>query len=423
MESKSNPQQPPPQPLDDQHHPPKKNKINHPMEEEEKHPSSSSSSPNQEPEPLIIFPNFPHELLIEIISRLPVKSLVKFKCVSRTWFSLISNPHFIKTHLINSSKKDDFGHHGLILTVLPPNSHSHLKQCSVESTLDVAATTTSEVTEIDYPMKNPYKSVWVVGSCDGLVCIAIEEDDLFLWNPSIRKSKKLPDLGVKIKHGCYMIFGFGYDNLNDDYKVVGVFCVFCGGNVYETEVRVYSLKSDAWKRIEDFKGGVLLDDSGKYANGKLHWASSHGFDSNPSWKIISLDLGSETYGEVERPEYGDGLYDWTFGVLGGCLSVLFDYERTRADVWVMKEYGVRDSWSKVVSVPYLGDPEKSRYSMPVCLLRNGEILLVFGSGLAVYNPKSSAFRYPQVNGLEEVNMYVQSLVSPNIHDGEQRQEQ
>ncbi|KAL3507359.1 hypothetical protein ACH5RR_032741 [Cinchona calisaya] len=117
------------------------------------------------------------------------------------------------------------------------------------------------------------------------------------------------------------------------------------------------------------------------------------------------------------------MYDWTFGVLGGCLSVLFDYERTHADVWVMKEYGVRDSWSKVVSVPYLDDPEKSSYSIPVCLLRNGEILLVFGSGLVVYNPKSNAFRYPRINGLEEVNIYVESLVSPNIHDGGQRQEQ
>ncbi|KAL3507358.1 hypothetical protein ACH5RR_032740 [Cinchona calisaya] len=179
------------------------------MVEEGKHPSSSST-PNQESESLIIFPNFPHELLIEILSRVPVKSLMKFKCVSRTRLSLISNPHFIKTHLINSLKKDDFGHHGLIFTVLPPNSDSHLKQCSLESAFDAAAAPSSaEVIEIDYPLKNPYKSVWVVGSCDGLVCIAIEEDGQFLWNPSIRKFKKLPDLGVTIKRGCCIILDLG----------------------------------------------------------------------------------------------------------------------------------------------------------------------------------------------------------------------
>lgn len=379
-------------------------------EEEQQHPSTSA--PNQE----LIFPNFPQELLLEILSRLPVKSLVKFKCVSRTWLSLISNPRFIRTHLQISSNEDDFGHHGLILTVLPPNSHSHLKQCSLDSALDVKVSTI-EVTDIDYPMKNPLKSVWVVGSCDGLVCIAIEENDLFLWNPSVRKSKKLPHSGVKLKNGCYIIYGFGYDNLNDDYKVVGIFCVFCGGNVYETEVRVYSLESDSWRTIEDFKGGVPLDDSGKYANGKLHWVASHGFDSYHSWNIVSLDLGNETYGEVERPEYGEGVHYWIFGVLGGCLSVLCDYERTRVDVWVMKEYGVRESWSKVVSVPYMDDPGKSRYSFPVCLLRNGEVLLVFGSGLVVYNLKNSTFRYLQINELEEVNMYVESLVLPNSHGG------
>ncbi|XP_027116778.2 F-box/kelch-repeat protein At3g23880 [Coffea arabica] len=409
METKSKPE---PRQEPHHHHPAKKTKINHPMEEEEQHPSASTSNQDQESSSeSMTFPDFPHEILVEILSRLPVKSLVKFKCVSKSWLSLTSNPHFIKAHLRISANKDDFRHHGLIFTVLPPNSHSHLKQCSLRSALNVEMSSI-QVIDIDYPMKSPHKSVWVVGSCDGLVCIAIEENDLFLWNPAIRKYKKLPDLAIRLKHGCYIIFGFGYDMLNDDYKVVAIFCVFRGGNDYETEVRVYSLKHDSWMRIENFKGGVPLDDSGKYANGKLHWAASRGFDSNHSWKIVSLDLGNESYGEVERPEYGDGVYDWTFGVLGGCLTVLCDYEWTRVDVWVMKEYGVRDSWSKVVSVPYLDDPEKSRYSFPVCLLKNGEILLVLGSGLVLYNPQSNTFKYRQINGVEEVNMYAESLVSP-----------
>ncbi|KAK5817620.1 hypothetical protein PVK06_022547 [Gossypium arboreum] len=35
-----------------------------------------------------------YDLLIQILVRLPVKSLLRFKSVSKTWHSIISNPEF-----------------------------------------------------------------------------------------------------------------------------------------------------------------------------------------------------------------------------------------------------------------------------------------------------------------------------------------
>ncbi|KAL3506372.1 hypothetical protein ACH5RR_031754 [Cinchona calisaya] len=380
----------------------------------------SSSTPIQELD-TVISPSFPHELLVEILSRLPVKSLVKFKCVSRTWLSLISSSQFIKTHLEISSNKDDFHHRGMIFNYpyAPPISPPHLKQCSLQSALD--APSVNEVIGIDFSVNGRYALVWVVGCFDGLVCIASVRNGLFLWNPSIRKSKKLPDMNVKYNSGRSILFGFGYDKLNDDYKVVGIFCVFSGAAVSKTLVEVYSLKTDSWKRIEDFKGGFPFD-FGKYVNGKLHWATRNDFKSRKhSWKIVSLDLGNETYGEVERLDYGEGVDHWSFDVLGGCLSVLCNYKRIRADVWVMKEYGVRDSWTKVISIPYLDSPAEYRYNRPICLLRNGEILLNYGSRLVLYNPRNNTFKFSQINNFQKVNMYVESLVSPNACGGGQRQ--
>ncbi|KAJ0789150.1 putative F-box domain-containing protein [Helianthus annuus] len=42
--------------------------------------------------------SFPEELIEDILSRLPVKSILRFKSVSKPWLSLISAPSFHKLH-------------------------------------------------------------------------------------------------------------------------------------------------------------------------------------------------------------------------------------------------------------------------------------------------------------------------------------
>ncbi|KAK4403833.1 F-box/kelch-repeat protein [Sesamum angolense] len=354
-------------------------------------------------------PIFPEEIIVEILSRLPVRCLLKFRCVSKSWRSVISSNHFIRAHLAVSRKDTNFARHRIISTVLLP-CYS-LKQCSLNSLLSEPV---ADAADFDYPMKNPNNSVRAVGCCNGLVCIAINGKHIFLWNPSTRKHKKLPDADERMTRGLFITkYGFGFDECNDDYKVLGIFSGFCTAGRYETRVKVYSLRANSWKRIDVFKDGLPFDDTGKFVSGKLHWGRRVGFNSR--WEIVSFDLGSEVCGKVEQPGYIEGGFSPSLGVLGGCLCVLCDFPKTSVDVWILREYGKRDSWDKLVTVPYdLGDPWKGPYSTPLCRGAKGEILLVYGSSFIVYDPKDNAFHRPKITNFDtflEADVYVESLVS------------
>ncbi|GFP85584.1 F-box protein cpr30 [Phtheirospermum japonicum] len=93
---------------------------------------------------------------------------------------------------------------------------------------------------------------------------------MFLWNPTTRTWKKLPPIAVKLRQGFYYIWGFGYDESSDDYKVVGIFCVFRNEGLYESVVKIYSLRVDYWKNIEGFEGGVPLDNFEKFTSEKIY---------------------------------------------------------------------------------------------------------------------------------------------------------
>ncbi|XP_076882889.1 F-box/kelch-repeat protein At3g23880-like [Bidens hawaiensis] len=362
-----------------------------------------TSEPSDDDPPTLL-----QEIIVEILSRLPVESLLRCTSVCKLWYSLISDPHFVKSHLNLSKSNKLYAHHRLIYSTVPK---INLKSCSLYHLL--CRDGSVNAVELDYPMKHPRKSVWIVGSCNGLVCVAIEEDTLFIWNPSTRRSSRLPYCGRKAQPGCYVLYGFGYEESGDDYKVVEISCVFKDRAKYCTTVRVYSLRCGNWNKIDAFPHGIPLDDSGKFANGVLHWAASKDFGSTYSWMIVSLDLATETYGEVLQPVYGEGEMDLTLGALGESLCVLCNYRGSRAELWVMKVYGVRDSWTKLVSIPYLTDPGRDQFSVPFVISKDGKMLLQFGSKLIVYDSKNSSSSVIQnVDECLEACTVVESLVSP-----------
>ena len=352
---------------------------------------------------------FPIEIIVEILSRLPVKSLLRYKSVCKSWCSLISDPCFIRSHASLSTSDISIANHRLVIHDV---TNKFFKSCSL---YDLLFEKSSNEFEHCFPLELTSKPhLQIIGSCNGLLCI-LKFPTLIIYNPSTRITSKLPKV-PNVSYG--MMHGFGYDESTDDYKVV----MTNRNNVY-----IFSLKTGTWKKIGDFLHGHLFSNSktqscasGMFSNGALHWAKA---DQNlGAWTIVALDLAKETYCEVLQPVYGEGKENLSLGVLGQwlCVHCISDISRV-LDVWVMKVYGVKDSWTKLV-IPYPNDFWLVDYVVPLCFSNDGKVLLQIESDLFVYDIQNSSYTLISQNFIdrwstdrwEKICIIVESLVSPCV---------
>ncbi|KAL0363150.1 UNVERIFIED_CONTAM: F-box protein CPR1 [Sesamum calycinum] len=344
--------------------------------------------------------NLPQEIVTDILSRLPVKSLLRFRCVSKPWRSLIDSKDFVKLHLHQSTET---------------NSNRCLL---IEDTLlDIFAVDLDSFERLD------------LGLC---------------WNPSTRKLKELPPTPLEspgdVKVYVNELYGFGYDSKSDDYKVVRVTEVGDGqdGQYLYSETKIYSLKSNSWTRVDNYPH-ILPSGKrvwGVYLNDALHTVVKH---CHHCESIMAFDLGTAKHHELPRPDLtGENIGVASVEVMGGYLTVLVPRKMNISEIWVMKEYGVKESWTKLLCfVPPIAEPYMNL--TPLAYLKKGdEVLLNYdGRCLLAYSLRKRAVRIVDVPGLVPqfydvaffgTSFYAEvcvgslvSLDSPSEDDGSEKQ--
>ncbi|XP_043721160.1 F-box protein CPR1-like [Telopea speciosissima] len=331
--------------------------------------------------------NLSEDLILDILSRLPVKSLLRFRCVCKAWCALITDPDFVKMQLSRSLATNT----NLILIL-----EEYRKIFSVD--FDVCEQ--EAAVKLDHPFKSPIGYL-VLASCNGLVCM-FDDDGIvsefrkeevygtFLWNLSTKTHKKLPftpiEFPINSRYAHFTAYGFGYDPTTDDYKVIRVIQFYGArgfindSNYSVSEVKVYSLSTNSWRRIEDIPFLSIQHRLGVFTNSAFHWATIRktgvmGPNIAPS-AIVSIDVKDDEYREVPLPDFVDDKFHMAIGVLGGQLCMLSNFSTVRVELWVMKDYGLKDSWEKQFSIEQpsvLGYFDK--YIKPICYSKKGEVLL------------------------------------------------
>ncbi|KAL2344325.1 hypothetical protein Fmac_005610 [Flemingia macrophylla] len=328
-------------------------------------------------------PSLPMEVIGEILERLPVKHLLRLRCVCKSWKALVSDPGFAKNQVRRSPTATRLIANTTTRPPLCDNAVS-LRAFRLRSLFNDG---TFVASELNPPLPNPRgKPHQIVASCDGIICFRVLENPNFLvlWNPTIAKFKALPPLAEHTLGD--MRFGFGYDSSSRTYKLVWVL----SSRRRQTQANVFALGNgtDTWTTIRGFPSSHLYRDSGKFVSGSLNWLTS---GASSSRVIVSLDLRNESCGEVPQPDYGGVvLVNLTLCVLRDCLS-LQAFSHTFVDVWLMREYGSKESWSHLFRLSFQVPNFKNTKVLFIC--EDGQVLLLHRFGrLIVYNPVNATFK-------------------------------
>ncbi|PON72172.1 F-box domain containing protein [Trema orientale] len=200
--------------------------------------------------------SLPCNIIEEIVSRLDVKSLMRLKCASKSWLSLICRSDFIVLHLKRQKSSrllyplyihpiDDIARHGNSLSVRSSENFEEIYS-HVLNMVDV---------------KSPYLTL--VGNDNGILCFqeVTNCDMVYLLNPATKESKRIPPPPACPPRTNYTLYGFGYDSLTNDFKVVKVSkrpgihgSSQLRDNKSSDQVRVYSLRRNSWKTLMTTSG-------------------------------------------------------------------------------------------------------------------------------------------------------------------------
>ncbi|CAA3014204.1 F-box kelch-repeat At3g23880-like [Olea europaea subsp. europaea] len=370
------------------------------------------------------FGYIPEAMIINILLRLPVKTLLRFKCVCKSWCSIITSCSFIYEHL-DMALADSRKARLLVMQYYPETSDFFL------FTKDQLTTPT----HFKIPTKSSYCDFTIMGPCHGLFCLFNDvNSELCLWNPATREIKYIPESPFpppEKYHGDEDAeFGFGFDWKTRDYKVVKLLRDHYDdrehrNNVYQVEI--YSLSTNSWRKIDVNvpAHSLVRNYAMAYMNGTYYW-----------WAgtfILCFDMSNEQFETIQLPKIdfplneveilGNGI---SFTEYDGSLAVIFYLLNkcgTWSELWTMKGHSTAVTWTKQFSVGWL----KGQWR-PIGSYKNNRILFerrLFGDNRIIRYDHEA--RSVQID-LPETRMdgscsktiaacYIESLVSLMLGDG------
>ncbi|KAL8485732.1 hypothetical protein ACS0TY_027861 [Phlomoides rotata] len=330
--------------------------------------------------------NFPPQIMLEILSWLPPKSIISCKCVCKKWLNLITDPYFVRLHCTRSKP-------GLVI-YQSEMFKKYFKIVEFEDTGDHHNLAYDTMMKFRLNSLSPFPDANIVvdGSINGFLFlrdICYKHETLYVCNPLTREYIQLPTTKEIVRYPCIVTHGFGASLKSGEYKVVRIFHQRELHPVTRTFVRVpysvsqvYTLGTGEWRSLGEAPFAYDSRSMGLFFKGNLHWLIQ---DLEGPELISCFDLEKETFQPFPPPFPGRKLQG-SLGVLKDCLCLCDNTSTFDIEIWLMKEYGVEKSWTKEFVIEKI--PKLAGLSFQIVhalrTFRDGSILFMWGDYCMFY---------------------------------------
>ncbi|XP_010424061.1 PREDICTED: F-box/kelch-repeat protein At3g04660-like [Camelina sativa] len=333
------------------------------------------------------FSSLSEDLIIEILLKLPTKSIPKLVVVSKLLSSIIHSKHFIDLYMKQSLTRPCFllsFHRDSIrffhsiplqsLEAVSPSSYT----CTISS---FPLNLNTRLYPLSYNVSPPVR---------GLICFH-DLDKVVVSNPSTGQFLVLPKLNTR-RRGVSRFFG--YDPVKDEYKVLCMTVLKTSRKVLSEEHQVFTLgkeKEEAtWRMIEckvphcPATKGICRTTT---TTGVIYYGAWSTRDrATRASLIVCFDVRSEDFTLVQLPngveiDGGDTdqselvNYQGKIALLNNSWVQNIYYGRF--DMWVLEDIGVKPEWSKIsIVVPSWNDLGGKRlFDCRGAILSSGKFIL------------------------------------------------
>ncbi|XP_042502785.1 F-box protein At5g49610-like [Macadamia integrifolia] len=402
--------------------------------------SHNNTARNSDSDAAGMIMNLPRDIIYEILSRLPIESVLRCMSVCKFWPTCRYDSYFIDLHFTKSMM-----HHRpptLVLTkssLFPPMDYKMSSQLMLSAEEgeggDWRKATHIPIGDFEL-LKREY--IDIVGSCNGFLCIAPRKGlvHICLYNPITRETMKLPKshLFIPPKNSSTEIqnsFGFGIGSLSKKYKVIVVYDLFrydCSKIISYSEI--ITVGESSWRKL-DFPtlsyhqllaDPVLLD-------GTLYRLIASD-DDHFNQYVLALDIDSEKFWTIDccpLPIRRESIRRRYLVPMDGSLALIDNYACTnpwRMDIWLLEgsktmgfsftltTYDMSElvRWGDFFTV--MGKHGYDTFLLNVSRVEDGSPTMK--SSVILYPPRKKQQYFCVQGGLYESDLFLKSWMVPSL---------